>query len=323
MDSEITIKVYHGFGHAGNCTVYGHVLAGKAAVRHKYTRNILTNIIQLIKLFFVHPLPGRKVQLTWQNRQYESVTEKDGFFKFNFIPGEKLAAGWHTVTVQLINGTDEAASKADGSFYVPHATQYAFVSDIDDTVLISHSATRLKRLVLLLTKNPRRRKAFADVVTHYQLLSRSHTNPATPNPFFYVSSSEWNLYDDLKEFFRHNGFPEGVFLLSEIKNWYQLLQTGKTKHGGKLLRIVRLLEAFPLQKFVLFGDNSQSDPEIYSVIANRYPQNITAIYIRNIHTRHLVRSEEWMTAINNKSIHTFIFESNDEAIGHSRKIGLI
>lgn len=45
---------------------------------------------------------------------------------------------------------------------------------------------------------------------------------------------------------------------------------------------MRILDAFPNQKFVFFGDNSQQDPEIYSSIVEKYPKNIEAVYIRNI-----------------------------------------
>ena len=73
--------------------------------------------------------------------------------------------------------------------------------------------------------------------------------------------------------------------LNIIKKWYQLFKTGKTKHQGKLIQLVRILEAFPKQRFILLGDNSQKDPEIYAAVANKYPDRITAIYIRNISSK--------------------------------------
>lgn len=322
-DTPATVKVYHGYGHTNNCIVFGHVLQGQLVTRKKYTSNIIPNIIHLIRLFFVKPLPGVRVQLQWENQHFYSSTEADGFFKFEWKSTTEITAGWHAVTVHSLNAQGIITASGQGKIFVPHSTQYAFISDIDDTVLISHSATKAKRLRVLFTKNPRSRKAFADVVKHYHLLSMAFTVPSLPNPFFYVSSSEWNLYDDLCEFFSHNKLPEGVFLLSGIKRWYQLFKTGKTKHHGKLMRVARILEAFPKQRFILLGDNSQSDPEIYVAIANKYPDKIAAIYIRNISPKNERRTNELMASIGNKKIYTCLFKDNEEAIRHSKSAGII
>ena len=83
------------------------------------------------------------------------------------------------------------------------------------------------------------------------------------------------------------------------------------------------MQAFPEQHFVLLGDNSQSDPEIYVSIANKYPDKIAAIYIRNISLKKKLITEKRLTSLNNKAIHTCLFKYNEEAIKHSKDIGLI
>jgi len=206
---------------------------------------------------------------------------------------------------------------------VPHQTQYGFISDIDDTVLVSHSSTTGKKLRVLFTKNPRSRKTFSDVVKFYHLLALTHTNSYTLNPFFYVSSSEWNLYDDLNEFFKFNDLPKGAFLLNQLKVWYQLLNTGATKHQGKLISIDRIFDAFPKQKFVLLGDNSQRDPEIYTLLANKYPDKVVAIYIRNITPKKEAFTKIILDSLEDKNIKTCLFIHTDGAILHAKYIGLI
>jgi phosphatidate phosphatase APP1 len=322
-DPVTTVKVYHGYGHKDNLIVNGHVLAGKPPLPNKYSNNVISNILHVIKLFFIKPLPGVKVLLQWQNQQFFSTTEADGFFMFEWQSAAAIEAGWHPVFVHVLNEEGHITATGEGKIFIPHSTQYGFISDIDDTVLISHSASTGKRLRVLFTRNPRRRKAFADVVEFYRLLSLAHTEPAVPNPFFYVSSSEWNLYDDLNEFFKHNGLPKGAFMLNKIKKWYQLFKTGKTKHQDKLRRVARILDAFPKQRFVLLGDNSQSDPEIYASIANTYPDKITAIYIRNISIKKALLTTELMASLQNKNIYTCLFKDNSEAILHSKAVGLI
>ncbi|MBC7722997.1 MAG: App1 family protein [Pedobacter sp.] len=318
-----TIKVYHGYGHQHNLVVYGHVLAGKPLLRKRYSRNPISNIIHIAKLFFITPIPNVRVMLQWQNQQLYSTTEVDGFFKFEWQSINFVPAGWHEIVVNLLDTKGDIAAFGQGKIFIPHSTQYAFISDIDDTVLISHSTKTGKRLKVLFTKNPRSRKTFADVVKYYHLLSLAHTEEGLQNPFFYVSSSEWNLYEDLNEFFKHNGLPKGAFLLNSIKRWYELFKTGKTKHQGKLMRVVRLLEAFPKQRFILLGDNSQKDPEIYAAISKKYADRIIAIYIRNIDNAKYVHTTEVLALITNKNIATCIFKHTDEAIAHSKAIGLI
>lgn len=320
-DAHVT--VYHGYGYKDSLIVYGHVVARKPSSRTKYTNNVLLNIISLVKLFLFRPLPGVDVMLTWEQQHIFSTTQRDGSFKFEWASATDILPGWHSVTVHVLNKQQQPMAFGEGKIFVPHITQYGFISDIDDTVLVSHSATTGKRLRVLFTSNPRSRKTFADVVRYYQLLSDAHTEPAVPNPFFYVSSSEWNLYAYLNEFFKHNGLPKGAFLLNEIKRWYQLVRTGKTKHHGKLIKVARILQVYPKQRFVLLGDNSQSDPEIYVAVANKYPDRIVAIYLRNISHKKELATQKLLQSIESKKIYTCLFKHTDEAIAHSKSIGLI
>lgn len=262
-----------------------------------------------------------KVKMEWYGQLLHTETESDGFIKFEWKSIEHLKAGWHDVTVEAESGH---SLNGTGSLFVPHITQYGFISDIDDTVLISHSSTVWKRLKELFTTNPRTRKAFEGVGEHYRLLAGAHTTAEMPNPFFYVSSSEWNLYDYLQDFFRHQGLPEGAFLLNQVKRWFELLRTGKTKHKGKLLRVMRILDAFPNQQFILLGDNTQADPVIYTQIAAKYPGRIHAIYIRNANAKKTASTMEMLNALEReKKVHTCLFNTSEEAIRHSRSIGLI
>lgn len=322
-DTNVTIKVYHGYGHQHNLIVYGHVLAGKRTERTRFNNNTVLNMLHLIKLFWIKPLQSVKVRLQWENQVFDTTTRSDGFFKFQWQSETVVTAGWHQIIVQSVDNQNNIGATGEGKMFIPHLTQYGFISDIDDTVLVSHSAKTGKKLKVLFTKNPRSRKTFADVVKFYNLLALAHTEPSLLNPFFYVSSSEWNLYDYLNEFFKHNGLPKGAFLLNEIKRWYQLLKTGKTKHQGKLIRVARIIDAFPKQRFVLLGDNSQSDPAIYVAIANKYPDRIVAIYIRNINVEKESVTLNLLATLENKGIHTCLSKHTDEAIVHAQSIGLI
>lgn len=323
MNNSASVKVYHGYGHTHNLVVYGHVFQFKARTTQNYSDNFFVNIIHLLKLFVLKPYPFVKVRLTFNDQQVFNKTEYDGFFKFEWKAQGEVKAGWHTVDVAALNDHDEVIAEGSGKIYVPHITQFAFISDIDDTIMVSYSATIRKRLRELFIKNPRTRKTFKDLYQHYTALSLAHTEQSQPNPFFYVSSSEWNLYDYLLETFRFNKLPEGAFLLNQIKRWKDLVKTGKTGHEGKLIRVMRILDAFPNQKFVFFGDNSQKDPAIYTAIAEKYPKNIAAVYIRNVRKDREQETMDLLRRIDAQQVSTCLFDTSEQAFTHSKSIGLI
>lgn len=316
------VKLYHGYGHTHDLLLYGHVFNRKTVSRKRYSTNVFSNILYLLRLFFVKPVAHIPVELRWQHQVLQNKTELDGFIKFEWASAQSVPAGWHPVEVQHRDGTETITGT--GELFVPHRTQYGFISDIDDTIMISHSATWFKRLRILFTTNPHTREIFGGVQKHYQLLALSNTTAEAPNPFFYVSSSEWNLYDYLEDFFTYNNLPRGAFLLNHVKQWKELLKTGKTKHEGKLIRVTRILQAFPHQQFILIGDNTQRDPVIYRAIAEKYNGRIHAIYIRNVVAGKAAATRELLNQLQQQTgIYTCLFSSSDEAINHSRAIGLI
>jgi phosphatidate phosphatase APP1 len=303
--------------------VYGHLLQGNPTIRERFTQNIFYNIRHLIRLFAIHPIADARIQLQHQATLLETRTQEDGFFEFHWESPQELTAGFQSITVSYLDKEGKVLQEVLGELYIPHSVQLGVISDIDDTILISYSSRLLKRLRVLFTRQPHSRKTFADIVHYFTLLSVSHTTPDLPNPFFYVSSSEWNLYDDLTEFFSHNHLPEGVLLLNKIKRLQELGASGQTQHHNKLVRIERIMRMFPKQRFVLYGDNSQQDPAIYVSIAKQFPQNVVAIYIRSVQAKKKVATKRVLAELAHTSIHTLLFEHTREAMLHSASVGLL
>jgi phosphatidate phosphatase APP1 len=204
LTNQPVIKLYHGYGNKDQLYIFGHVFSLSPLPRRRFSGNIFTNAFALLRLFMVRPYAGAKVQLEWEGKIMEAVTEKDGFFKFEWKPLKPLAPGWHEVHVGLIEPKKRDAL-GKGLILIPDEYEFACISDIDDTFLISHSANLPKRLQLLFTENAHSRQPFDGVVKHYQLLADAADGK--PNPFFYVSSSEWNLYDYILEFSHKNELP--------------------------------------------------------------------------------------------------------------------
>lgn len=322
-NKSVTLKIYQGYGHTHHLVVYGHLLRGKQAVRERFTHNVLYNIKHLIHLFRIHPVPNATIRLQHASQVMETRTQADGFFEFHWQSAAELTAGYHTITVSYFDEYNRIIEQVSGKLYIPHSVQMGIISDIDDTILISYSSRMLKRLRVLFTRQPRSRKTFSDIVHYFNLLSQSHTTIQQPNPFFYVSSSEWNLYDDLTEFFSHNQLPAGVLLLNKIKQWHQLGSTGLTQHHNKQVRIERIMRMFPKQRFILYGDNSQHDPDIYVSIAQQFPQNVIALYIRCVNPHKQAVTTQILSKLEGTNIHTLLFNHTREAMLHSAAIGLL
>ncbi|MBO9570977.1 MAG: DUF2183 domain-containing protein, partial [Chitinophagaceae bacterium] len=279
LTNRPVVKVYHGYGGNGEMVVFGHVLSLSPLPRKKYRQNIWTNTFALIRLFMVKPIAGARVQLLYEGNIIENTAESDGFFRLQWKPAVMPVPGWHKVEVSLAEGVVKkyyGEIKGVGEIYVPHIRQYAIISDIDDTFLISHSANLRKRLFVLLTENAYSRKPFEGVVKHYQALAYAATITDEPNPFFYVSSSEWNLYDYINDFSVKNKLPKGIYLLNQLKRISQAWKTGQNNHATKFMRIVRILEAFPKQQFILLGDDSQQDPFIYAQVVEHFTKQVKA-----------------------------------------------
>lgn len=322
LTDETIIKVYHGYGHSEQLSIYGHVFKLSPLPRSRYSKSVMNNAIALLRLFMVKPFPEVSLQMNWEGQLLTTKTDKDGFFKFDWKDEPPLEQGWHEVTVQMIS-EEGIVAEGKGSVYVPYTTQYGFISDVDDTFLISHSSNLRKRLYVLFTQNARSRKPFEGVVQHYQLLSAGNTTADAPNPFFYVSSSEWNLYDYLLEFTKVNELPRGVFLLNVLKLFSQLLKTGQNNHQTKFTRIVRIMESYPKQRFVLLGDSSQHDPYIYESIVRHFPNRIHAVYIRDVYDKSKAKVRDVLHTIEASGVPCCFFEHSSDAIEHSRRVGLI
>ena len=138
------MKIYHGYGHKHDLLLYGHVFNSKPVTRKHYSNNAFSNLLHLLRLFFVRPVAHAAIELHWQNQVLQNKTEDDGFIKFEWASEQSVPAGWHTVQVQYKG--EAQLVKGNGELFVPHSTQYGFISDIDDTIMISHSATLFKRL---------------------------------------------------------------------------------------------------------------------------------------------------------------------------------
>ena len=149
------------------------------------------------------------------------------------------------------------------------------ISDIDDTIKITEVRNRTATLRNTFLREFQPVPGMADV---YRSIARS--NQAT---FHYVSASPWQLYEPLAEFVRAKSFPAGTFELKQFR-WKDrsALDLFASPEKFKPGVIEPLLKQFPKRKFILIGDSGERDPEIYGVLARKFPNQIIHIYVRDV-----------------------------------------
>jgi phosphatidate phosphatase APP1 len=286
------ILPYKGYGNETDVFISGMVIEDKGLTKPKDKHRFCTNMLATVKRFSGDKIPGVSVQATFMDENQMAETDEWGFFSFHFHFENKQedlrTKEWHSVHFELLDEIieNQPPIHATGEVrIVSHRQKHIIVSDIDDTILISHSTQILKKLRLMLLKNALTRSPFEGVSKFYTALARGKQNREN-NPFFFVSSSEWNLYDLLDDFFHFNHIPKGVFMLRKLKtSIYKFWKSGGGSHDHKYEKIESLIRFYPERKFILIGDSGQHDPYIYSQLALKFPGRIEVIFIRKIRNR--------------------------------------
>ena len=177
----------------------------------------------------------------------------------------------------------------------------------------------------MLSKNVNRRKIFEDVVDHYKALSKAgQDSEQASNSFFYVSSSEWNLYDFIVEFAEMHDLPKAVIKLKKIKTGISdFVKTGRGSHDHKFQKVKDIISFYPNLEYVLLGDDSQQDVHIYERICKTYPENVKSIYIRQTGKEQKEEITEVLNNIESLNVGTCYFKDSEQAIAHSKKMKII
>lgn len=322
---KVDLQLYRGYANDEELVVFGHAFKSWAPDKYQVDRKGFKHAFSVLHMFRISPLKNVEVILHFQDLKVRTRTMDDGYFRFNIPHNLKLESGWHTYEVTCKLADEEFGIVEKGELLKPFESELSIISDIDDTFLISHSGNIFKKLYVMLARNVNRRKTFEDVVRHYQALSSSgHKGEGTRNSFFFVSSSEYNLYDFIVQFSNLQELPKAVLKLKDIKTGISdFLSTGGGNHDHKFVKIKDLISFYPNQKYVLLGDDSQKDAFIYERICKMFPLNVRAVYLRQTGKHKKSNISEKLQNIERLDVKTCYFKKSSEAIAHSQKIGII
>ena len=315
------LQLYRGYANEQELIVMGHVF--KNTYDYDFQKKNFKNATSIINQFRIKTLANFDVYLEFGNQEIHTKTLDDGHFKF-CIPIEKETPfGWMAYEVSIKYKNEIITST--GSFIRPHKGNLGIISDIDDTFLISHTKNVFKKIYILLFKNVNDRKVFKDVVSHYQALSSAgRNNKEEQNAFFYISSSEWNLYRFIVKFTKIHHLPRAVILLKDIKRGItDFFMSGRGNHDHTFDKIKHVLEFYPNLKYVLLGDDSQHDPILYERICKIFPVTVKAVYIRQTGSHQKETTKVILKNLENLNVSVCYFKESSEAIMHSKSIGII
>lgn len=321
------ILPYYGFGNHNEIILKGSVLEDKGLAKPEVEASIWQNMLAMIKRFQSDEMPGVRLRACFQGETHEVVTNEEGFFEVRFTPNHNmpLDKDWHDVNLELLDEVvqEQGEIRSTGQVMVSQTdSQFGVISDVDDTILISKATNTLKKLRLMLFKNAHTRLPFEGVAAFYRALQKGK-NCTCFNPIFYVSSSEWNLYDLLVDFCTVRGIPKGPFLLQTLEDgWYKFWKSGGGDHNHKLDKIRLILNTYQDLNFILIGDSGQRDAEIYSKVVEEFPDRINAIYIRDIGKK---RRKARVIAIgkNVSGVDMLLVRDTEEAAKHAIQKGFI
>ncbi len=317
------IKLYRGYANEQELIVFGHVFRPNTANSYEFEKKRFKNARSIIQMFRVKTIGNADVYLEHNGIKIHTKSLNDGYFKFCIPLKHEIAHGWTDYYVSTFYNGEEITEK--GSYIRPYDSDFGFISDIDDTFLVSHTQNFFKKLYILLWKNINGRKLFEGVVPHYKALSSSgRDGKGGKNAFFYVSSSEWNLYNFIVKFAKLHELPKAVLLLKDIKtSLTDFLFTGRGSHDHKFDKIKHILEFYPHLQYTLLGDDSQHDPYLYEDICKIFPLTVKAVYIRQTSSSKKSKAIKALKNMESIGVEVCYFKDSSEAITHSKKIGLI
>ena len=268
--AEPVAHVYNAISHPKGLYLFGRVMALRVMSAPKPEDGKWENFKRMASNWFTLDFPHARVEVKVGQRLITVRSNKEGYFELH----DTLDAGVGEIEVSLPQHGYTASVALTDSRKAPN---YVVICDVDDTVVETGSISMMKMLETTLFGNLHTREIVPAVP---ELVSDLHQNLGCP--VFYVTSSPWNLARFLKQVFRRAQLPVGGLYMT---NWgltpEQWLTPSHDEHKRESIdEVASWYEDVP---FILIGDDSQRDPEIYTKALKDYGSDrVKAIMIRNV-----------------------------------------
>nr|WP_169171819.1 phosphatase domain-containing protein [Bifidobacterium sp. DSM 109957] len=199
-----------------------------------------------------------------------AISDSSGYL--DLVAEHRLSPGIHRVTYSVNRRKPVGANL----YTIPASAKVGIISDVDDTIMITQAPVIWKAAWNLLFLDPKKKASVPGMSVLFARIADLFPDA----PFFYLSTSPWNVESSIRHFITDHGFPEGPLLLRDLDPRPKTFVPSGPQH--KLEFAEQLMADFPDMKFILVGDDGQKDPTTYATIARRYPGRVLAIAIRQL-----------------------------------------
>jgi phosphatidate phosphatase APP1 len=270
------IALYNAYGAAGRAMLEGRVIDYQEQRLASMADRRIANLRRSLRMMFNAERKHLPVRAWMTNREWHAVTDEEGYLQIEMHNIAAIPCGWHRIHTVAGDATDEI-----GLLLVPPENVHGIISDVDDTILITHVSS--KRLMLMNTflRNPLQRQVVPGIANAYRAMLAKNPRPAAA-PMFYLSATPRQLHLALQAILDHNGMPPGVLITKRITNDASS-EPLLDQLVYKTAKIEQILARVPHVTFTLIGDDAERDPEVFAAIREHHPSRIGSIWIRHVH----------------------------------------
>lgn len=271
---DLRLQPFHGYGTTSHVRVLAKVLyATKGTPADFYDQpvhDMRTMAVRGWRNFTGQVAPNRTVHISLGGKEFSLRADRTGIVDARV--DVDLPAGQHSAVVWTVPGNEVTADVT----VFDTDSHFGLVSDIDDTVMVTWLPRPMLAFWNAFVVHQSSRKVVPGMPMLYQRIMREYPG----SPVLYLSTGAWNVYPVLKRFLYKNGYPDGPLLLTD----WGPTNTGIFRSGRehKERTLEQLATFLPGVKWLLVGDDGQHDPSIYAGFAERRPENVEAIAIRQL-----------------------------------------
>jgi phosphatidate phosphatase APP1 len=270
-----SIVFYPAITSGGTAIVEGRVTQQRNSKPAASTDRKRDNLRRSTSLMINNERKHYPITVKFGSREWRTKTDQEGYFRIEVERSEELATGWHELTGETAHG------RGIGQLLrLPSENTSGLISDIDDTIQVTEVNSKRRMLANTFLHNETQRQVVPGVVNFYRHLAQQNPHPDLA-PIIYLSASPRQLHTVIDSFLALNKFPHGVLITKRVTN-DRSSEPIIDQVAYKTQKIETLLKRLPLIRFTLVGDDGESDPEIYADIQRRFPNRVTAIWIREV-----------------------------------------
>lgn len=275
----VRIEPYAGYGAPGWVRIMARTLLAAPVVRSsdlpgagggEQAGSAPADAVRGWRSFATAQVAGVRVDVRIGERVHRVVTDRGGYLDADLA--SDLPPGWHDVELTAADGARATARVQ----VIDPDVRIGLVSDIDDTVMV----TRLPRPLVAAWNSFVRHEGAREPVPGMAVLYQQLLAADPRIPVVYLSTGAWNAAPAIGRFLARHGFPPGAMLLTD----WGPTNTGWFRSGArhKVTQLRRLMAELPDVRWILVGDDGQRDPEVYAGAAQRYPDQVRAILLRQL-----------------------------------------